>query len=92
MTIRELADRFGVSPRTIHCWRARGVIPAPLGTRRYARYGQVHIEAIQAWLAIRHHFVSGAAAVAYCRENGISLSEYLREREASVRDFGIGIA
>lgn len=92
MTARELADRFGVDHRTIHKWRERGVIPPPLGTRRHPRYEQTHIEAIQAWLAIRHHFVSGAAAVAYCRENGITLSEYLKEREASVRDFGIGIA
>lgn len=92
MTIRELAERFGVSPRTIHGWRERGIIPAPFGSRKHAHYGQVHVEAIQAWLALRHHFVSGTAAIAYCRENGISLSEYLREREESVRDFGIGIA
>lgn len=94
MTIHELSDRFGVSRRTIHNWRQRGIIPPPLGTRRgpTARYGQAHVEAIQAWLALRHHFVSGTAALAHCREHGMTLTEYLREREASVRDFGIGIA
>lgn len=93
MTNRELADRFGVSPRTIHDWIQRGIIPRPRGGRGpAARYDSEHVEAIQAWLALRHHFVSGAAALAYCRENGITLTRYLREREASVRAFGIGVA
>lgn len=83
---------FGVKRCTINKWRRIGVIPAPVGRNRYARYEQTHVEAIRAWLALRHHFVSGTAALAYCRESGISLSEYLREREQSVREFGIGIA
>lgn len=84
---------FGVKRRTIHKWRERGVMPAPFGARRgpSVRYGQVHVESIQAWLALRHHFVSGTAALQYCRETGMSLSQYLHERESAVRDFGIGI-
>ncbi len=94
MTIRELAERFGVSHRTIHKWRMRGIIPPPFGSRRgpACYYGQAHIEAIVAWQALHHHFVTGSAALAYCAEAGITLPEYLAEREASVRDFGIGVA
>lgn len=94
MTIHELAARFGVSRRTIHKWRRQGIIPPPFGARRgpAARYGQAHIEGIQAWLALRHHFVSGAEALVHCRANGMTLTQYLHEREASVRDFGIGTA
>lgn len=93
MTARELADRFGVSRRTIHDWRERGIIPPPHGGRGLAaHYDSEHVEAIQAWLALRHHFVTGAAALAHCRENGITLTQYLHEREDSVKAFGIGIA
>ena len=93
MTIHDLAQRFNVSPRTIHKWRRRGIIPPPLGGRRHARYGVAHVEAIVAWQALRHHFVSGSEALAHCRENGITLAQYLAQREASVRAFGImGVA
>ncbi len=93
MTSRDLAARFGVSHRTINEWVRRGVIPpARGGPGPAAYYDSEHVEAIQAWLALRHHFVSGAAAIAYCRENGITLAQYLRERESAVRDFGIGVA
>lgn len=92
MTSRELAARFGVSRRTIHDWIQRGIIPRPRGYGRWARYGVEHVDAIQAYLALRHHFVSGAAALAHCREHGITLNQYLRERERSVREFGIGVA
>lgn len=94
MTIQELAQRFGVSPRTIHSWRQRQIIPPPLGGKRgpSARYGPAHVEAIQAWLALHHHFVSGSQALAHCRANGITLPEYLHQREIAVREFGIGIA
>ena len=94
MSAYELAERFGVSRRTIHEWRRRGIIPPPLGGKRgpTARYGQMHVEAILAWRALRHHFVSGTQALVYCRENDITLVQYLAEREASVREFGIGVA
>lgn len=94
MSIHELARQFGVSERTIHDWRRRGIIPPPFGGPRgpTCSYGQVHVDAITAWMALRHHFTSGAAAIAYCRENGITLRDYLKERETAVRTFGIGIA
>ena len=93
MTIRELADRFNVSPRTIHQWRGLG-FPPPLGDRRgpVCRCGQEHVEWIVAWQDLHHHFVSGVQALAYCRDNGITLTDYLKQREASVREFGIGVA
>jgi hypothetical protein len=92
VTIQDLCDRFGVSPRTIHCWRTRHGFPPPTGGRRHARYGRVHIEWIVAWQALHHHFVSGQQAVAHCREEGITLPQYVAERERAVRDFGIGVA
>lgn len=92
MTGNELAERFGVSRRTINDWVQEGIIPRPTGRGPNARYTTVHVEAIQAWFAFRHHFVSGAEAIAFCRESGITLTEYLKQREASIRDFGIGVA
>lgn len=92
MTIHDLAERFGVSPRTIHKWVRRGIVPKPWGHAASSRYGLPHVEAIQAWLALRHHFVSGEQALAHCRQRGITLAQYLREREASVKEFGIGCA
>lgn len=91
MTIHDLTARFGVSRRTIYTWRRRGVLPPPYGPSCAARYGQAHVEAIEAWLALRHHFVSGAEALAHCRERGITLPQYLKERDASARAFGIGV-
>jgi DNA-binding transcriptional MerR regulator len=92
VTIHDLAERFGVSPRTIHSWRERHGMPPPTGGKCHARYGPEHVEWIQAWQAHRHHFVSGAEALAFCRENGISLREYHLLRERAVREFGIGVA
>jgi transposase len=93
MTMQDLCERFGVSPRTIHDWVQRDIVPRPFGGRGPgASYGQVHVEAIEAWLAHRHHFVSGSEAVAFCRENGITLREYHLLRERAIKDFGIGVA
>lgn len=94
MTSHELCQRFGISRATFYVWRKRGIVPPPTVGRRgpAVRYGPEHIAAIEAWLALRHHFVSGAAALAYCRDNGITLTDYLRERESSVKLFGIGVA
>ncbi len=94
MTSRDLGERFGVSYRTIQHWRRVGVIPPPFGSKRGpgCYYGQPHIEAIIAWQALHHHFVSGKEAIAHCREKGITLAQYLAEREASVKTFGIGVA
>jgi phage terminase Nu1 subunit (DNA packaging protein) len=93
MTMQDLCERFGVSPRTIHDWVQRDIVPRPFGGRgRNASYGQVHVEAIEAWLAHHHHFVSGKDALEFCRENGITLREYHLLRERAIRDFGIGVA
>jgi transposase len=93
VTIHDLAARFGVSVSTIYSWRRRHGMPPPNPPRGpCASYGPEHVEWIQAWQAHRHHFVSGAEALAFCRENGISLREYHLLRERAVREFGIGVA
>lgn len=93
MTIDELCDRFGVRRKTIYWWMQRGIVPRPYGGRGpNARYGQAHVEAIQAWQALRHNNTSGAQVVAHCRERGITVRQYLIEREQAIKDFGIGVA
>lgn len=94
MTIHELCQRFGITPSTFYVWRRRGIVPPPRGPKRGpgVRYSQEHVAAIEAWLALRHHFVSGSAALAYCRATDITLAQYLAEREASIKLFGIGVA
>lgn len=86
MTIRELCQRLHIaSPRTVHWWVEEGIIPPPHGKGRAARYGREHIEAIEAWRAIQHNNASGRQVAAFCREAGISLAQYVRQREDNIR-------
>lgn len=92
MTAKELCQRFGISVHTLHNWTRRKLIPAPIGRTKGARYGLIHIEAIQAALDLQHNNVSIAQATAYCLETGESLAQYVRRREEAIRTFGIGVA
>lgn len=92
MSIDELCDRFGVTRNTVHSWRKRGIIPAPFGQGKGSWYGNPHVEAIEAHRALQHNNVSTQAALAHCRESGITLTQYLKSRELSIQTFGIGIA
>ena len=91
MTIHELAARFNLKPLTIRGYVARRIIPPPYGTTRNASYGLAHIEAIEAYIALKNNNVYPAQALAHCQEAGISLRQYVLERERSIRLHGIGI-
>jgi DNA-binding transcriptional MerR regulator len=93
VTIKELSALFGLSPRTIQDYVYRKILPPARCTGRGARaYGREHVEALRAYMAIRHNNVSAADAVRFCDEEGISLPEFVRRREVSIKTFGIGIA
>ncbi len=47
MTLRELAERAGVAPRTVRYYVARGLLPPPEGRGRAARYGREHLERLE---------------------------------------------
>lgn len=91
MTVHELAARFGVTPKAIQRYRERGIIPPPYGRTRNARYGLAHVEAIEDYHALKHAFVYPAHALAFCREEGIPLRQYLRDRLQSATDNALGI-
>jgi predicted DNA-binding transcriptional regulator AlpA len=92
VTIDELRAPFGLSRWTIYQYVKRGILPPATGTGRGAHWTNAHREALAAWMALRHNNVSGSQAVAFCKEEGISLPDFLKQREASIRTFGIGIA
>jgi DNA-binding transcriptional MerR regulator len=90
VTIDELRTPFGLSRHTIHDYVRRKIIPPPHGRGRRARYGTVHVTAIRAWQRLRHFHVSGTEVVRYCQDEGISLDQYVDQRERAIKTFGIG--
>lgn len=92
MTIHEFAALFGLSKHTVHTYVKRGILPRPEGPACAARYGRRHVEAMRAWRALQHTRVSGAEVVAFCREEGISLPEYVRRRERRIATLGMDVA
>jgi hypothetical protein len=67
-------------------------MPRPYGRTCNATYGQIHLEWIDAYLAIKHNNVNPVDALAFCREMGWSLAQYVTKREEAIRAFGLGIA
>lgn len=47
MTLRELAAEVGATPRHIRFLIAEGLCPPPDGGRKFAAYGEAHLEAIR---------------------------------------------
>lgn len=93
VTVNELIAQFDfpITPRTIEYYVAEGIIPPPTGKTRAARYDHRHIEGIKAYRALQHSNVFGRHAVEFCREEGISLPEFVKQREDSLKTNGIGI-
>jgi DNA-binding transcriptional MerR regulator len=48
LTIAELAERAGVTPRTIRYYVAEGLLPPPGGSGQHRVYGQAHLDRLQA--------------------------------------------
>ena len=93
MTIKELCERFNIKPGTYHKWRERypDFFPPPRGHTRWSQYGPEHVEALNAFFALKHHFAPVAQVTAYCAETGISLKQYIQQREQAIRHHGIGV-
>jgi DNA-binding transcriptional MerR regulator len=53
-TINQLCSEFNVSRHTIYGWRKKGVLPAPIGGRRFALYTDDHVRIIRAIRKIVH--------------------------------------
>lgn len=92
MTVQELANRLGLTCKQINKLVERGVIPPPVGVSRNARYSMKHVTEYHAYMDIKHNNATVNQVVAYCRKKGISLADYVRQRETSIHYHGIGIA
>jgi DNA-binding transcriptional MerR regulator len=93
VTIDELRSQFGISRRTVYWYVESGVIPPPLGGRgKGARYDNRHVEGITAWRALQHNNVISKEALQLCREEGITLYQFMRRKEEAIKTFGLGIA
>jgi DNA-binding transcriptional MerR regulator len=93
VTIDELRERFGLSRKTINQYVWKGILPPPAGGRGpAARYGLRHVEILEGLQALNHTRTVQREVVAHCREEGISIPEYVRRREAAIRAFGLGVA
>jgi DNA-binding transcriptional MerR regulator len=53
-TAQELCSEFNISLWTFYSWRKKGVLPPPLGGRRYAYYTSDHRRIIQAIRTVVH--------------------------------------
>lgn len=53
-TIDQLTSEFGISRHTIYGWRKKGVLPPPVGGRRFALYTDEHIRIIRAIRRLVH--------------------------------------
>lgn len=92
MRIQELSDLTGVPVRTIHWWVHEGHVPPPHGGRKYATYTHDHLEAIRAYLALKHNNTVMKEVAVFIKEEGITLVEYLKAREDTIRYHGLGVA
>lgn len=56
-TIGELAQRAGVTPRTIRYYTAEGLLPQPDTRDRYARYGAGHLQRLRQIAELKAHYL-----------------------------------
>lgn len=90
MHIDELRSRFGLSRHSIHEYVRDGLIPPPSGVGRWARYGSAHVAAIAAYRALLDNNTCQKDLARHLKQEGISIVEYLRRREAAIREHGLG--
>lgn len=48
LTIRQLSEEVGISPRTINWYVRIGLLPPPVGATRNARYTSTHLAMLRA--------------------------------------------
>jgi DNA-binding transcriptional MerR regulator len=53
-TAEWICSEFNISRWTLYSWRKKGVLPPPLGGRRYATYSEDHVRIIRAIKEIVH--------------------------------------
>jgi len=58
LSIGEIADRTGVSRRTVRYYVQRGLIDAPIGRGRGSGYSQAHVEQIERVLRLQREGVT----------------------------------
>ena len=47
MTLKELSEKIGITPRTIRFYISKGLMEGPVGQGRGAYYNDTHLEALQ---------------------------------------------
>ena len=92
MDIDDLRALFGLSRAAIHKYRRQRLIPPPSPPHRWGKYGREHVEAIRAIMALRHTATSLREVAALCTEDGISVVDYVRRREESIKRHGLSVA
>ena len=53
-TIEQVCSEFNISKHTVYGYRKAGVLPPPVGGRRFARYTDEHLRIIRAIRAVVH--------------------------------------
>ena len=91
MHIDELRALFGLTRKTIHEWSYRGLIPPHNGCRKYATYDNRHVEAIRAIRALQDLSPHLTDLGPFLKEEGITIQQYVAQREQSLREHGLGI-
>jgi DNA-binding transcriptional MerR regulator len=67
-TIGELAEKAGVTPRTIRYYTAEGLLPAPETRGRYALYADEHLRRLQLIARLKEAYLPLEEIKAYMRE------------------------
>jgi DNA-binding transcriptional MerR regulator len=67
-TIGELAEKAGVTPRTIRYYTAEGLLPAPETRGRYALYGDEHLRRLQLIARLKEAYLPLEEIKAYMSE------------------------
>src|SRR5690242_14323104 len=47
LSLQQLADQAGVTPRTVRYYISQGLLPAPIGQGPTARYGRAHLDRLR---------------------------------------------
>ncbi len=53
-TAQQLCSEFNINIWTLYNWRRKGVLPPPIGGRRYATYSNDHVRIIRAIKKLVH--------------------------------------